>query len=156
MNPADDSHPHELPSLTDKERAQMEVYWYKEKMLPFIDLLAGFVERHRDEIFGEAGSSTDAAGLREALKRLVFRRGSVDMPSELRDQKAEMEKECWYRGQEGMHNRSDVKLKWADKYGREWRQWRVREYLFVIDRCEARLVAHLLVPAWSDDSTAGN
>ena len=125
-------------------------------MLPFINLLAGFVERHREEIFREAGGATESTALREAIKRLVFRRGSVAMASENRDQKAEMEKECWYRGQEGAHNRSDVKLKWADNYGREWRQWRVREYLFVIDRCEERLVAHLLVPAGSDDSAAGD
>ena len=154
MNSADDSHPHELPPLDDKERAQMEVYWYEGKMLPFIDLLVGFVVGRRDEILLEARGSTDSAALREAIKRLVYRRGSVHMASENRDQKAEMEKECWYRGQRGAHDRSGVKVEWVDNYGKAWRRWRVREYLFVIDRSEDRLVAHLVVPSAENDTAA--
>lgn len=154
MNSADDFHPHELPTLTDQERAQMERYWYEGKMLPYANLLLDFVAIHRAAIFREALGPVDSAALREALKRRVYRRGSVHIASENRDQKAEMEKECWYQGQRGAHDRSEVMVRWVEDYGKAWRRWRVREYLFVIDRLEHRLVAQLVVPSEENDTEA--
>ena len=155
MNSADAFYPDELPLLTEKERAQMECYWYEGKMLPFIDLLVDFVGAHRPEIFREARGSIDPAALRGAIKRIVYHLGSVHTASENRDQKTEMEKECWYRGQRGAHDRSDVMVEWVHNYGRDWRRWRVREYLFVIDRIEERLVLQLLAPEATAGMTAG-
>jgi hypothetical protein len=76
------------------------------------------------------------------------------MPSELTDQKLEIENECWYRGQEGPHNRTDIQVNWAQRHGKDWREWRLREYLFVVDRCEDRIVAEFLRTAANGDTSA--
>lgn len=144
MNPDDATDADEISRLTEAERAALEIRWYEGKMLHFVELLLAFVGRHRTEILHGAGGAVEPAALLMATKRFILLRGSVHMPSELTDQKLEMENECWYRGQEGQHDRTSIQVGWAQRHGKPWRQWRIREYLFVVDCCAERIVGILL------------
>ncbi|MEO6246262.1 MAG: hypothetical protein ABIQ12_12585 [Opitutaceae bacterium] len=149
MNAHDEFQTSDLLPLSDAQRSALEVRWYDGKMLRYVDLLTSFAARHRAEILRESGDARDSAALCEATQRYILHVGSVHMPSELTDQKIEMENECWYRGQEGRHDRADIMITWAHCHGRPWREWRLREYLFVVDRCAEKIVAELLPPAAS-------
>ena len=78
------------------------------------------------------------------------------MAGELKDQKREIENELWYRGEEGNGNRSGIQLEWTARHAAEWRRWRIKEYLFVADRCACEIAALLRAPAQGrSDSAAG-
>ncbi len=139
--------PGDLPPLTDAQNFALELRWYEGKMFRYVDLLTGFAARHRNEILREAGDARDTDALCAATQRCILHAGSVHMPTELTDQKIEMENECWYRGQEGRHDRADIMITWAYLHGRPWREWRLREYFFVVDRCQDKIVAQLLPTA---------
>jgi hypothetical protein len=149
MNADHNSRTPELLPLTDAQRFALELRWYEGKMFRYVDLLTGFAARHRSEILCEAGEARDPAALCEATKRFILQVGYVHMPSELTDQKIEMANECWYRGQEGRHDRADIMITWAHSHGRTWREWRLREYLFVVDRCSDKIADTLLPSAAS-------
>jgi hypothetical protein len=141
---------------TDSERFALELRWYEGRMILYAEWLTTFVERHRDEILMLANGSREPVSLLTATKRLIGQRGSLHMAGELKDQQCEIENELWYRGEEGNGNRSGIQLEWTVRHAAEWRRWRIKEYLFVADRCACEIAALLRAPAQSgSDSAAG-
>ena len=96
-----------------------------------------------------AGQIGGTLALLTATKALISQRGSLHMAEELLDQKREMENELWYRGEKGEFDRRRIQQAWTAQHAAAWRQWRVKEYLFVANRCAGQLVATLLAPAAS-------
>lgn len=97
--------------------------------------LLEFVARHRVEILAiaaQAPASRD--GVVEATKQLVQHRGSIHLPSEMADQIKEINNEIWYRGEHGDYNRSKIQEEWAMRYASMWRNFRVKEILYVCDQ----------------------
>jgi hypothetical protein len=136
----------EMEPLTDEERSALELRWYEGRMLPFSEWLLAFVDRHREEILRMAAERTDPENLLAAVNELIIRRGSMHMAKEMEDQKKEIENELWYRGEKGPCDRAGVQLEWTSRHAAAWRRWRIREYLFVVDRCAGLVVARLLEP----------
>jgi hypothetical protein len=151
MTPHDDSAPPELDPFTDAELMALELRWYEGRMLPYTDWLMDFIARHRTEILLSADNSRDTAGLLAATKRVIVQRGSMHMVGELKDQMREIENELWYRGEKGEHDRAGIKQEWTARYANAWRRWRIKEYLFVADRCSQRIATFLTTPDAADE-----
>jgi hypothetical protein len=139
--------PTHFESPDEKEMFALELRWYEGRMLPYSDWLMAFVDRHREEILRVAKAPRDPAALLAATKQLIVQRGSIHMGSELKDQKHEIQNELWYRGEKGEYDRVRIEQQWTAAHAAAWRSWRIKEYLFVADRCADRVVALLLHPA---------
>lgn len=136
------------PPPAEAELFALELRWYEGRMLPYAEWLDHFVQRHRTEILARAGTANTPESLVEATKQLIVDRGSMHLAGELKDQLREIENELWYRGEKGEHDRAQIQLEWTACHADAWRRWRIREYLFVADRCAGRIVARLTTP-WS-------
>lgn len=133
-----------MEELPDEELLALEQRWFEGKLLERIDRLMLFVENHRNEILSHAAAHRDVGALTEAVKTLILHKGSVHMPSELRDQMREIQAELWYRGERGETDHSRIKQEWTDRHASNWRRWRIKEYLFVADHCAAEIAERLL------------
>lgn len=97
--------------------------------------LLEFVSRHKEEIKAIASRSSRADnGAVDATKQLIQHRGSIHLPSEMADQIKEINNEIWYRGEHGDYNRSKIQEEWAMRYASMWRNFRIKEILFVCDQ----------------------
>jgi hypothetical protein len=97
--------------------------------------LMEFVSRHREEIkaIASRGIQPNDTFL-DATKQLIQHRGSIHLPSEMADQIKEINNEIWYRGEHGDYNRSKIQEEWAMRYASMWRNFRIKEILFVCDQ----------------------
>jgi hypothetical protein len=129
--------------LQEEERRVLELRWTQGRLQAHVERLLAFAERRRDEILAAVGSDLDPAALVRATKWLVVRQESVHAPSEMRDQVREIHDEIWIRGERGDYDRERIKHEWTSKHAAAWRRWRVKEYIFVADRCTADLVNRL-------------
>ncbi len=143
MNPDSDPTGFDYEDLTEAERFALELRWYDGSMLPYFEWIMELIENRRAEIVQRAAGSSEPAALIAATKRVIAECGSLHMAAEMKAQKEEIEKELWCQGQKGRHDRAKIKQEWAQRYGADWRRWRVREYLFVVDRCAERIVEAL-------------
>ena len=139
-----ENQPANFDSLDENELFALELLWYEGRMLPHSEWLMAFMDRHREEILRMAGAQRDPRALLAATKQLIVQRGSIDMGSELKDQKQEIQNELWYRGEKGEHDRVRIEQQWTAEHAAAWRRWRIKEYLFVADRCVERIAAELL------------
>lgn len=105
--------------------------------------LVEFIERHRGEILALAGPTADAGAKLMTLKRQIVQQQSVCSQSEMMDQARAIHDEIWYRGERGEYDRRHIAHEWASRHAEAWRRWRLKEYLFVVDRCADRMLAHL-------------
>ncbi len=96
--------------------------------------LLEFVARHRQEIHSMARKTRSDQNLIEATKQLIQHRGSIHLPSEMADQIKEINNEIWYRGEHGDYDRSKIQEEWAMKYASMWRNFRIKEILYVVDQ----------------------
>lgn len=147
MNPDSDPTGFDYEDLTEAERFALELRWYDGSMLPYFEWLMVLIAERRAEIVQRANGSSEPAALIAATKRVIAECGSLHMAAEMKAQREEIEKEVWCQGQKGWHDRAKIKQEWAQRYGAEWRRWRVREYLFVVDRCAERIVEVLRISA---------
>ena len=106
--------------------------------------LLEFVARHKKEILAIAAQDLGSGdGMVEATKQLIQHRGSIHLPSEMADQIKEINNEIWYRGEHGDYNRSKIQEEWAMRYASMWRNFRVKEILFVCDQKADEIAAIL-------------
>ncbi len=108
---------------------------YKSGQLNSICLhLLEFVSRHRDEIRAIANKNRIHNANIEATKQLIQHRGSIHLPSEMADQIKEINNEIWYRGEHGDYDRAKIQEEWAMRYASMWRNFRIKEILFVVEQ----------------------
>jgi hypothetical protein len=142
----DESSPPAFDPPNAAETFALELRWYEGRMLPYAEWLMDFAGRHRAEILALAAGSGEPAALVAATKRLIVQRGSLRRAEELHDQIHEIENELWYRGEKGDHDRRRIQQEWTVANACAWRRWRIKEYLFVADRCAEELAATLANP----------
>ncbi len=126
-------------SFDDAELWALERRWYDGQLLGHVEALIRFTQRHRERILAWAGHQPSAVQLLEAIKAVIEQSGTIDASSELRDQAREIKDEIWYRGEKGDFDRRKIQLEWTERHAASWRQWRLKEYLFVADRCGHQL-----------------
>jgi len=96
-----------------------------------------FVERHHKTIL-DIAETCKASKIKhpyiEATQILAGKRGSIHLPSELAAMIKELNKEKWYRGEEGEEDEDKIKDDWKQKYANLWREARKIEILYVIEK----------------------
>lgn len=128
----------------DTEREALETSWASGKLQQHGARLLAFVQRNRDAILRGAGERRDADALLSATKQLILAAGVVHPSSEMRDQVQAIADEIWIRGERGEYDRTHIAHEWTSLHAANWRRWRLKEYVFVADRCAADLVASIL------------
>ncbi len=96
--------------------------------------LLEFVSRHRNEINAivQGNPSPDANIV--ATQQLIQHRGTIHLPSEMADQIKEINNEIWYRGEHGDYDRAKIQEEWAMRYASMWRNFRIKEILYVVEQ----------------------
>lgn len=134
--------PHPIPNdflpANEPELDALWQSWNRGDLSMHATLLLGFAARRREEILRLAAEGGGADPIL-AMKRLVVCEGTVDHGREMRDQQREIHNDIWFHGQRGDLDRRRISREWVGKYGPGWRRWRIKEYLFVIDRIAGRL-----------------
>jgi hypothetical protein len=132
----------DIEPANDGERIALELAWARGALDRYLARLLTFVDRNRGEIVQLAdGDAPDA--LVEAAKRVVVRAGAVDLSSEMRDQVQRICDEIWIRGERGDYDRAHITQEWTSLHAANWRRWRLKEYVFVIDRCAGEIVERI-------------
>lgn len=134
--------PSELEIANEAEEEALEREWAEGKLARLREPLLAFVDRHRSELLRRA-QGNDLAALLHVTLQLIRELRTVDLRSENRDQLHEIEKEVWYRGEEGNHEVRAIQADWARRYGPGWRRWRMLQYLFVADHISPDLIRRL-------------
>ncbi|MBK8060471.1 MAG: hypothetical protein IPK33_22050 [Gemmatimonadetes bacterium] len=127
----------------EAQRATLEGSWSQGELREHMQRLLAFVHRNREDILQLAGDAPDAGSMLEATKRRIVDAGAVHPPSEMRDQVKAIQDEIWIRGERGDYDREHIAHEWTSRHAADWRRWRLMEYLFVVDRCAADIVARL-------------
>ncbi len=133
---------HRLDFLGPNELEAMEALWRTGQLQPLTERVLRFVEKHRAPIV-QIADRQDAASLLEATRRLIEQTGSLDPVAEAREQIREIHNEIWYRGMDSKKERSEIEQQWIADYAVKWRQWKDKEYLFIVVRCQAEILARL-------------
>jgi hypothetical protein len=60
------------------------------------------------------------------------------------DQIKEINNEIWFRGEHGDFDRSKIQEEWAVRFAGQWRSWRVKEILYVVDRMGPEILQRLV------------
>lgn len=126
--------------------AELETLWRRWQhgdLSSHTSQLKDFADQQRHAIQAEAGGTDELPALITALKRRVVELGTVHHRSEMRDQMSEIQKHLWYQGEKGDHDRDRAVQDWATHHAGNWRQWRLKEYLFVVDQITDELARQL-------------
>lgn len=96
--------------------------------------LFDWIKSHRNEILMNANSHTDKISLIKSARQMIEKTGSIHLPSEMADQIKEINKEVWYRIEEGSTNKSRIKEDWTQVHSLRWREARRIEILYTFDK----------------------
>lgn len=119
--------------------------WNAGELSGHIPHLKRFVTLHRADLVTLSDGRVDSPPVVVAIKRLLIKAGTVHPPVEMRDQLREIHNEIWYHGERGQHDPELVAQDWTTKHARNWRRWRLKEYLFVADRISVELQSCLFL-----------
>jgi len=125
------------------ERELLWKRWSSGDLAPHCSQLMAFAEQQGEAILAMANNSTDPQSLVFAAKRMVVEFGTVHHPTEMRDQMREIHDYIWYHGEKGDHDRDRIMQDWTVRHAASWRRWRLKEYLFVIDRIAEEITARI-------------
>jgi hypothetical protein len=127
-----------------EELLVLEERWQKGLLRSRFESLLHFTDIHRDELIDHLGADAAPSAIISRIQELIIESGSAHLAMDLRDQIKEMQAEIWYRGEEGAHDPFLIKQEWTAVYARPWRQWRIKEYLFVAKRSQSPLAEYLV------------
>lgn len=139
----DSSEQADYAPANDAELRTLQEDWACGELLTHAVRLVEFVDRHRAEILGYAGAGAGPATKLATIKRQIVSVESVCTHSEMLDQTRAIHDEIWYRGERGEYDRHHIVHDWTSRHAAAWRRWRLKEYLFVVDRCAESLLSHL-------------
>jgi hypothetical protein len=142
MNENDDFAEYE--AANDAERSTLELHWVEGRLQRHIELILAFLDRQREDILRLTGGSPEPAELLRTTKRMIIQAGTVHAQAEMQAQTRAIHDEIWYRGEKGDYDRARIAQDWTSRHAAAWRHWRIKEYLFVADRCVTPIVHRLL------------
>ena len=139
----DSSDPAAYAPANDAEWRTLQEDWADGELHTHAVRLVEFIDRHRLEILALAGPDADPAARLATIKRQIVRLESVCSLSEMLDQTRAIQDEIWYRGERGEYDRHHIVHEWTSRHAAAWRRWRLKEYLFVVERCAESMLSHL-------------
>lgn len=139
----DRSDPASYAPANDAEWRTLQSSWSRSELQTHAVRLLEFVDRHRLEILALAGPQAGADAKLQTLKRQIVSLESVCTLTEMLDQRRAIHDEIWFRGERGDYDRANIVHEWTSRHAASWRRWRIKEYLFVVDRCAEAMLSHL-------------
>lgn len=127
----------------EAERVALERRWYEGELWRHYVHLLTFLDRHRHELQTSGRDFSTPDTVLAKVKRLLAETGSIHHSTEMRDQLAEIRREIWIQGEHGFYDREQIAREWAAQHAANFRRWRLKEYVFVVDRCAPDILAHL-------------
>ncbi|MDQ8202357.1 hypothetical protein [Pelagicoccus sp. SDUM812003] len=121
------------------ERDSLQRLWDAGRLRRRFESLDRFYQNHKSEFYQLQENQPATLGLIELAKLLVIQKVVVDRIAETFDQLKEIESEIWIQGERGNLDRERIACDWAMSHARIWREWRLKEYLFVVERMEPQL-----------------
>lgn len=110
--------------------------------------LHSFVQRHRsdileviDDVDVEFPDLDHRANTIASIRAFVEASQGVNPAAEMGDQIKEINKEIWYRGEEGQTDRREISQKWIQDHASRWRSARLQELLYLVDSEPDALIA---------------
>lgn len=125
----------------DNERQTLEQLWNAGHLQRHLDALESFYKNKRQDFRKHLKENTNKGELLEVAKFLLVENGVVDQKAEAHDQIEAIESEIWIQGERGNYDRERIATDWAEHYARDWREWRVKEYLYTVERMESTRLA---------------
>ncbi|EDY82191.1 hypothetical protein VDG1235_1811 [Verrucomicrobiia bacterium DG1235] len=135
----DQSWPSDRFQPQNTERRTLEQLWHAGHLQRHLDALERFYRAKRQEIQDLLANRQDTDSLVEIAKQLVIKNGIVDRIAETVDQIEAIESEIWIQGERGNYDRDRIAAEWASRHAAEWREWRIKEYLYATERMQDRL-----------------
>ena len=131
--------PQEIKKMDEQEYIKQK---YKAGALKSIEEhLDEFIDRCKPEIEEIIQDSKGEIDFIDAIKKIVQKKGSIHLPSEMADQIKEINNEIWYRGEKGDHDRAHIQEEWAMKYAADWRSYRIKEIIYVIELHREQIIS---------------
>ncbi len=135
---------------TKEEFARLDELWESGALNRHIDNLIDFAKTHRQQIVDLAGPNPDLRMLLLTTKRQIVKIGSVNHRIEISDQVRAIHDEIWIRGEKGFYDRAKIQEEWTDQHAKNWRRWRIKEYIYLIEHCGEKLKSIFFLDDKSD------
>lgn len=118
----------------EDEVAQLDEEFKSGQLDRLTPSIATFVKAQRKHL---STTSENVSSLKEVLttlKHQIIQVRSIDSRNEMNDQIKAINDEIWFRGERGEYDRSKIATDWACNHAANWRRWRIKEYLYLVDR----------------------
>jgi len=117
--------------------------WASGELRGHVERLLAFVDQNRDAILGAAGAPLNPPAALNSIKSLIVVAGTIDHASEMSAQVAAIRQEIQRLAAKGESDHRQIAAEWTSRHSAQWRVNRVREYLFVVDRCSSDIISNL-------------
>jgi len=121
------------------ERQKLEQLWREGRLQKHLESLEAFYRAKRKDFLQRIQACREPGQLLSIARQLVVECGVVDPIAEAADQIREIESEIWIQCEHSKQERERIACEWASRYAVQWRQWRIKEYLFALERMQDRL-----------------
>ena len=96
-----------------------------------------------------SGELTDQEMLDLVVRRILWRRGTVNPRHDLEDQKRRIDEEIWYEGERtqepvGTKRREEIARHWSHLHAARWREWHVMELLYTWEKMNSKFMKLIL------------
>jgi len=122
-----------------EERHTLQQLWDSGKLQRHAQALERFYRKKHQELRQLLSATYEDDDLIEAAKLLVIQNKIVDQIAESLDQLKAIESEIWIQGEQGNHDREQIACDWTQHHAAAWREWRIKEYLYTVERMEESL-----------------
>jgi len=122
-------------AILNDERAELENRWsegYYESRLPELE---EFIRNNKEQIRSALPAKTTDQILLQTIQKLILEKKTLNHRREMQDQAQEIRNEIWYRGEKGENDKVSILSDWTSQYAPQWRTWRLKEYLFMAEKC---------------------
>ncbi len=144
-----------FPQTIYYPKDEVERKWRTGELAQVETRLLEFIDRHAQILMDIAMDSipepSEATGEKpkvddylDAIRILIFNKGTIHPPAEMAEMIKEINKEIWYQGESGESNSQKVWSLWEQKYAYQWREARIFETFVVLEHIAPRAVSTLL------------
>lgn len=136
--------PYQELAFSPVELLVLEQRWNKGKLRKYVPLVQEFVENRQDEIRLAAGPNPSHESMTRGVIQLVLMSKCLDHAAEMLDQREEISREIWIRGERGDYDSTRIAIEWTEEFGDSWRRWRLLKYTFVAVKCSMDIYRKLV------------
>lgn len=117
-----------------EEVAQLEVEFRNgqlDRLAPSISL---FAKAQFEQLPPESKEKHNIGTILTTVKQGIVQARSIDCRNEMTDQMKAINDEIWFCGERGEYDRNQIAINWTAQHAENWRRWRIKEYLYLVDQ----------------------